>query len=102
MTTASATATDPAVYADRLTRVQAELASQNLDWLLLGISADLRYLTGHGGHLSERLTLLMVPRAGPFGERVDAQASWFSAGLTATRHYASPLFHHRSGSSRGP
>jgi Xaa-Pro aminopeptidase len=31
---------------------------------LVGISADFRYLTGHAGHLSERLTLLMLPREG--------------------------------------
>ena len=61
---ATATDTGIAVYADRLTRAQAELASQDLDWLLIGISADFRYLTGHAGHLSERLTLLMLPREG--------------------------------------
>jgi Xaa-Pro aminopeptidase len=62
--TAIASSTDTAVYADRLARAQAELTSQDVDWLLIGISADLRYLTGHAGHLSERLTLLMVPREG--------------------------------------
>ena len=57
MTTQTAPPTNPAVYADRLKRAQAELASRNIDWLLVGISADFRYLTGHAGHLSERLTL---------------------------------------------
>ena len=64
MATRSAPSTDLAVYADRLRRAQAELARQGLDWLLVGISADFRYLTGHAGHLSERLTLLTLPREG--------------------------------------
>ena len=64
MATATVPSTDLAVYAGRLERAQAELASQGIDWLLVGISADLRYLTGHAGHLSERLTLLLLPREG--------------------------------------
>jgi Xaa-Pro aminopeptidase len=57
-------ATQSAVYADRLRRAQSELVKQDIDWLLVGISADFRYLTGHAGHLSERLTLLLLPREG--------------------------------------
>lgn len=51
-------------YEDRLHRVQQKLAGEGLDWLFLGPSADLVYLTGFEAHVSERLNLLMVPKAG--------------------------------------
>ncbi len=51
-------------YEDRLHRVQQALAERDVDWLLLGPSADLFYLTGFDAHVSERLNLLMVPRSG--------------------------------------
>lgn len=51
-------------YEDRLHRVQEHLATEGLDWLFLGPSADLIYLTGFDAHVSERLNLLMVPRTG--------------------------------------
>src|SRR5690606_33475159 len=51
-------------YEDRLHRVQQALAAQDVDWLFLGPSADLFYLTGFDAHVSERLNLLMVPRSG--------------------------------------
>jgi Xaa-Pro aminopeptidase len=51
-------------YEDRLHRVQQALASEGLDWLFLGPSADLVYLTGFDAHVSERLNLLMVPKSG--------------------------------------
>lgn len=54
----------PPIYPDRLRRAQAELAAQGVDWLAVGPSADLRYLLGRHGHLSERLSLLLLPRAG--------------------------------------
>jgi D-alanyl-D-alanine dipeptidase len=53
-----------ATYEDRLHRVQAALAERDIDWLFLGPSADLFYLTGFDAHVSERLNLLMVPRTG--------------------------------------
>jgi Xaa-Pro aminopeptidase len=53
-----------ATYEDRLHRVQNVLTDQNVDWLFLGPSADLFYLTGFDAHVSERLNLLMVPRTG--------------------------------------
>ena len=51
-------------YEDRLHRVQQALAEGDIDWLFLGPSADLFYLTGFDAHVSERLNLLMVPRSG--------------------------------------
>lgn len=52
------------VYTDRLQRTQQELARQQVDVLMVGPSHDLFYLIGTGGHLSERLTLLIVPQVG--------------------------------------
>lgn len=63
MTTATAL-DDLFVYTDRLQRAQQELARQEADYLLVGPSPDLFYLIGTAGHLSERLTLLIVPRTG--------------------------------------
>jgi len=50
--------------ADRLRRAQAELARHGVDALIVGASSDLRYLTGHVGHPSERLSVLVLPRTG--------------------------------------
>jgi Xaa-Pro aminopeptidase len=52
------------VYTDRLQRAQQELARQQVDILMVGPSNDLFYLIGTEGHLSERLTLLIVPQTG--------------------------------------
>ena len=52
------------IYADRLRRAQEEVDRQGVDLLLAGPSSDFRYLTGHDAHLSERLTLLLLPREG--------------------------------------
>jgi Xaa-Pro aminopeptidase len=61
MTTVS---TDLSVYADRLRRAQAELVRQGIDFLLIGPSSDLFYLTGFVAHVSERLNLLILPKEG--------------------------------------
>ena len=53
-----------ATSADRLRRAQGEMAASGIDWLAVGPSADLRYLLGTEGHLSERLSLLLLPREG--------------------------------------
>ncbi len=58
------TAAELGIYADRLRRAQEELVRQGVDLLLVGPSSDFRYLTGHDAHLSERLTLLLLPREG--------------------------------------
>lgn len=52
------------VYADRLRRAQAEMAQQDVDLLIVGASADLLYLIGYEGHLSERMSVLVLPREG--------------------------------------
>lgn len=57
--------TDLSVYAARLERLQAEMAAQDVDIVLLGPSSDFFYLTGHQGHTSERLTMLIIQRDGP-------------------------------------
>lgn len=50
--------------AERLARARKELADRGVDALLLGPSADFRYLTGYRPPLLERLTrdLRVVPR----------------------------------------
>jgi Xaa-Pro aminopeptidase len=49
---------------ERLARARKELEARGLDALLLGPSADLRYLTGHQAPPLERLTLLVLPAVG--------------------------------------
>jgi Xaa-Pro aminopeptidase len=51
-------------YADRLQRAQVEMARQGIDLLVVGASADLRYLIGYEGHESERMSVLVLPRDG--------------------------------------
>jgi Xaa-Pro aminopeptidase len=50
--------------AERLARARDELADRGVDALLIGPSADFRYLTGYRPPLLERLTLLVVPAHG--------------------------------------
>jgi Xaa-Pro aminopeptidase len=52
------------VYVDRLQRAQGEMARQEIDLLVVGPSADLLYLIGYEGHLSERMSVLVLPREG--------------------------------------
>ncbi len=55
------------VYAERISRVQAEMANRDVDYLFVTPSSDLIYLLGYAAHASERLTLLGIPRDGaPF------------------------------------
>lgn len=49
---------------DRLSRAGAEMERAGIDALLLGPSADLRYLTGYDAPVLERLTMLVVPADG--------------------------------------
>ena len=51
-------------YVDRLARAQAGLQANGGAALLIGIGADLRYLTGYATHPLERLTMLILPAAG--------------------------------------
>jgi Xaa-Pro aminopeptidase len=48
----------------RLGAAQAALRDAGLDALLVGPSADLRYLVGYDAHAMERLTLLVLPATG--------------------------------------
>lgn len=51
-------------HAQRLARAQAAVARRGAAALLVGPSADLRYLVGHHAPALERLTLLVVPAHG--------------------------------------
>jgi Xaa-Pro aminopeptidase len=51
-------------YQERLDRVRAQMARQRVDYLLVGPSTDLVYLTGYHTSQSERLTLFVLPREG--------------------------------------
>jgi Xaa-Pro aminopeptidase len=53
-----------AVYLDRLAGVRAAMEEQGVDALLLSVGHDLPYLTGYLAMPLERLTMLVVPRAG--------------------------------------
>lgn len=71
----------PPDYGDRLTRAQVGLAGDDANALLLGVGADLRYLTGYSAHALERLTLLVLRDSGrptliaPRLEAMEAAAS---------------------------
>jgi Xaa-Pro aminopeptidase len=67
-----------AVHADRLARARDGVASSGAGALLIGIGADLRYLTGHTAHPLERLTMLVLPGDGPttlVAPRLEAMAA---------------------------
>ena len=65
-TTGTGTPADPTeAYAARLQRAQAAMHAHGLDYLFVGPSADLLYLTGLDRYISERLLLLIVPQDGP-------------------------------------
>lgn len=51
-------------YAERIKRAQAEMAQQQIDWILIAPSSDLVYLMGYPAHSSERLTALATPQEG--------------------------------------
>jgi Xaa-Pro aminopeptidase len=50
--------------AERLARARKQLTDRGIDALLIGPSADFRYLTGYHPPLLERLTMLVVPAQG--------------------------------------
>jgi len=51
-------------YAERLAAAQQALAGAKADALLVGVGADLRWLTGYEALPLERLTMLVLPRDG--------------------------------------
>jgi Xaa-Pro aminopeptidase len=62
----------------RLERAQAAVAGIGASALLVGLGADLRYLTGHTAHPLERLTMLVVPAEGRIelvAPRLEAMAA---------------------------
>jgi Xaa-Pro aminopeptidase len=61
---AGAMTVDGAVLGERLARARAGLRSNGAAGLLIGIGADLRYLTGYTAHALERLTMLLLPSDG--------------------------------------
>lgn len=74
----SAVATGGVVYADRLAGARAGLVAGGAGALLIGIGADLRYLTGYAAHPLERLTMLVLPAEGPaslVAPRLEAMAA---------------------------
>src|SRR5216110_705480 len=54
----------PAVFAQRISRAQAELKSRNLDLLVVEPSTNFQYFTSYNPGRSERLILLMIPANG--------------------------------------
>ncbi|WP_255362601.1 M24 family metallopeptidase [Blastococcus aurantiacus] len=56
--------TGPLVTPDRVHAARALAAETGTDLLVLTPGSDLRYLTGYNAHAMERLTALVVPRAG--------------------------------------
>lgn len=64
MTSAARPAIPDARYGDRTARAQALLAERGVAALLVGVGADLRYLTGYVAMPMERLTMLVLPAAG--------------------------------------
>src|SRR5690349_1151872 len=51
-------------YGERVASARREAASAGLDALLVGVGADLRYLTGYEAMPLERLTMLVLPSMG--------------------------------------
>ncbi len=52
-------------FAERIERAREALPDHAAEALLLGVGADLRYLTGYAAILTERLTMLILPASGP-------------------------------------
>jgi len=59
------TRTIPATrYEQRLGRAREKLPAEDASALLVGVGADLQWLTGYAAHQLERLTMLVLPAAG--------------------------------------
>ena len=52
-------------YRERLAAAQAGASDAGLAAILVGVGADLRYLTGYAAMPLERLTMLVIPAVGP-------------------------------------
>lgn len=78
--------TGAASFANRLARAQTGLQARGAAALLIGIGAELRYLTGYATHPLERLTMLVLPAAGSAGlivPRLEAMAAAASPAVAA-------------------
>ena len=65
-------------YADRLERARTSLATHGAAALLVGVGAELRYLTGYAAMPLERLTMLVLAADGPavlLAPRLEAMAA---------------------------
>lgn len=65
-------------YLDRLGQAQAMLGDRGISALLIGVGADLRYLTGYEAMPLERLTMLVLPAQGTpslVAPRLEAMAA---------------------------
>ena len=51
-------------YAARIAKAREVMAQEGLDFLVVGPSSDLFYLTGYDAHVSERLNLLIIGKNG--------------------------------------
>ncbi|TAL11839.1 MAG: aminopeptidase P family protein, partial [Chloroflexota bacterium] len=72
-------------HVERLDRAQAMLERDGVSALLIGVGADLRYLTGYEAMPLERLTMLVLPARGSptlVAPRLEAMAA---AGSPAAR-----------------
>jgi Xaa-Pro aminopeptidase len=66
------------LFAARLSAARAGLGAHDAGALLIGQGSDLRYLTGHGAHPMERLTMLVLPASGEaalVAPRLEAMAA---------------------------
>jgi Xaa-Pro aminopeptidase len=87
MTVAAARPTITAsTYAGRLARARGGLETHDADALLIGVGADLVYLTGYTAMPLERLTMLVLGRGGPavlVAPRLEAMAAAISPAAAA-------------------
>ena len=85
MTTAGRPAIPDARYGERMGRAQALLAERGVAALLVGVGADLRYLTGYVAMPLERLTMLVLPAEGRPSLVVPRLEAMAAAGSPAIR-----------------
>ena len=75
--------TAPSGVASRLDRARDGMRARGVAALLVGVGADLRYLTGYTAHALERLTLLVLPADGRAVLVVPRLESMAAAGCPA-------------------
>jgi Xaa-Pro aminopeptidase len=72
-------------YGTRLERAREGSRARGVQAVLIGVGADLRYLTGYTAHALERLTLLVLPADGRAVLVVPRLESMAAAGCPAAR-----------------